>query len=134
MFVRYTQRIDREHSRTSYEGRGLKNGGKLLFLWMEQYTSLVGSIASDMDATKKWQSFFLLEQELLSEGLEEGCYLQRQYLNIPDRKNITRLSFVGWNDSDVAIGGVDHSLQLSLDDEAGLLTCSDVIFVMHDNG
>lgn len=101
---------------------------------MEQYTSLVGSIASDVDATKKWQSFFLLEQELLSEGLEEGCYLQRQYLDISDRKNKMELSFVGWNDLDVAIGGVDHSLQLSLDDEAGLLTRSDVIFVMHDNG
>ena len=134
MFVRYARRIDREHSCVGYEGSDLENGGKLLFLWMEQYTSLIGSIASDMDATKKWQSFFLLEQELMSEGLEEGCYLQRQYLDISDRKNKMELSFVGWNDSDVAIGGVDHSLQLSLDDEAGLLTCSDVIFVMYDNG
>ena len=93
---------------------------------MERITGLISKLV-DVDRTdERNASYFLLEQELISEGLDECSYLQRRYLQIPDSNINWKLWEIVCLESDIVIGGVDPTLQLSLDDESGLFTNSSV--------
>ena len=51
---------------------------------MDKITELVSKLVDVDRSDERNASYFLLEQELISEGLEECSYLQRRYFHAPD--------------------------------------------------
>ena len=63
----------------------MRFGGILhFFVSMEIITGLISQLVDEDRASEKTTSYYLLEQELISEGLDECSYLQRRYFQIPD--------------------------------------------------